>query len=136
MQSDGDRWDPATVIGLKNTDHVLVVGNANFMPWLTDVCHDVKSVRKISELKRYADNRSVWDKVIIARETTFVADLVKMIAPLLDHRNNGMFISFPSDDGWSIEQAMNFYHPNAQVTLINSTFGAVFMADLRDAGWR
>ena len=83
MRSDGERWDPATVIGIKNIDEILVVGNPAFMPWLIEVCGDITSVRKPSDLAALVREGEKFDKVILPRESTFSPDLLPLAAALL-----------------------------------------------------
>ena len=138
MRNDGDRWDPATVIGLKSTDEVLVIGNPAFMPWLVEVCMDVSSVRKPNELVALVREGEKFDKVVLPRESTFSNDLLPLAAALLKNGDmeHGLFVSFPSDDGWSTEQAADFYFPEARRWFIDSTFGNIFLAELIGSSWR
>lgn len=139
MRSEGERWDPATVCGLHNLQEVLVVGNAAFMPWLTEVCKDVTSIRKPTELAQLARDGEQFDRVIISRETTFTPELIASIGPLLrneSEHSHGLMIAFPSDDGWAIEQATNFYYPEAREWAFDTTFGAVLIAELNGVSWR
>ena len=138
MRSEGDRWDPATVVGLKSTDSVLVIGNAAFMPWLTEVARDIMSVRKPSELVQLIKEGDKFDKIILPKEAAFSNDLIPLISSLLDNEEGyqGLFVAFPPNDGWNIGQAMDFYFPNARQWWLSTTFGDVFISDPHGYSWR
>ena len=136
MRSEGDRWDPATSVGLKGTDEVLVLGNPAFMPWLSDVNHHVDSARKNGELKSLLREKREFDKVIISREHDFSPDVVAMVGPLLRHDGCGLLIAFPADDGWTFEQAVSFYYPEAQVRTFETTFGTAITVNINGVSWR
>ena len=132
------KWDPATVIGLKSTDEVLVIGNAAFMPWLTEICRDVSSVKKVGELQALVNEGEQFNKVIISREVSFTAEMIPYCGPLLKHdeAESGFLVVFAPDDGWSIEQAVEFYYPEARTWQYDTMFGHVFIAETHGVSWR
>lgn len=136
--NDKGHWDPATVIGLKRTDEVLVIGNAAFMPWLTDVCGDVSSVRKPVDVAALVQEGEEFDKIILPREASFSPDLVPLLAALLKNSDleRGMIVIFPSDDGWSQLSDVGAYFPEARQWEAVSSFGLVQMFELPPTSWR
>ncbi len=135
MTSDGDKWDPATALNFRDTDSVLVVGNPGFMPWLFSVCRDITSVKKLSELAALVSARREFDRIVIARETQFVHEMVSYAGPLLK-RESGSFVVFQGDDGWSSKQAFDFYYPEACFWEIDTTYGRALVGEPRGTSWR
>jgi hypothetical protein len=135
MESENGVWDPASVVGLRETDEVLVVGNPAFMPWLTSVARDLTSVRKLSELATLAQEGEEFDKVIIPRETSFSAEHVMFAGPLLK-TGGGLIVVFPPDDGWTVQRAIDFYYPDARNWDLETTFGRVLVSQLDGVSWR
>jgi len=138
MQSEGSKWDPATVIGLRSCDEVLVVGNPAFMPWLFSVAHDITSVKKLSDLEMLVREEEEFDKIIIARETAFVHEMVSFAGPLLKRQpgESGILVAFQPDDGWTLNEAVGFYFPEARTWEIDTTFGRAFIAEPLGTSWR
>ena len=137
MSEDG-RWDPATVIGLKHTDEILVIGNAAFMPWLTQVCSDVTSVKRVSDLSMLVKEGEQFNKIIVAREANLTSEMVSFFGPLLKHDEieSGFLVAFPPDDGWSLDQLLEFYYPEARKWELDTTFGHVTIAETHGVSWR
>jgi hypothetical protein len=135
MQSENGRWDPATVIGLKSSDRVLVVGNAAFLPWLPPVFdkseHNLVSVRKVSEIETLLHEGQHFDKIILARETAYSHDHVLRAGAF-----GAQLVYFPQDDGWQFEQSVEFYYPGVRTWKFDSTFGQVIIAEPHGASWR
>jgi len=135
MQSEGDRWDPATAAGVKSSDRVLVVGNPAFLPWLPPVFDaqpgNLVAVRRMSEIEALLRTGQRFDKVILARETTYSHDHVLRAGAF-----GAQLIYFPQDDGWQFEQSVEFYYPGARVWKLDSTFGQVIIAEPHGASWR
>lgn len=131
-------WDPSTVIGLKATDSVLVIGNPAFMPWLSEVARDITSVRKPGELAAFIKEGERFDKIILPRESNFSADLIPLIGALLENNelHRGVFVTFPSDDGWTTEQAIEFYYPDARTWRHSTQFGDVIVSEFNNSSWR
>lgn len=136
MHSEGSKWDPATSIGLKGNDKVLVLGNAAFMPWISEVAYNVTSTKKQGEIRGMAIDKEEFDKVIIAREHGFSPDIVAAVGPLLRHDGGGLLIAFPADDGWAFEQAVSFYYPEAHVRTVETTFGTALIVNVNGVSWR
>ena len=134
MLNDGELWDPATVIGLRSSDQVLVVGNGAFMPWIAETCNDVMSLSKHGELKLAATDMVQFDKVIIARETPFSAELIPLAAKLV--RAGGLLCAFTTGDGWEFDRAVDFYYPETSVITSDSLFGSVKITNARGLSWR
>lgn len=137
-QNDNGRWDPATVIGLKCNDEVLVVGNAAFMPWLLENAKDVTSVRKSSELYQFVKEGDTFDKVIFARETTPSREMFLLAAALLKNNDveRGVIVIVPNADGWTEKNVLDFYFPEAILREFDSTFGQLIMAEVPTTSWR
>jgi hypothetical protein len=138
MQSESGKWDPATVIGLKSHDEVLVIGNPAWMPWLFQVAHDISSVKKLSELEQLVREGEEFDKIVVARETSMNHEFFAFAGPLLKRGENesGLFVVFPPDDGWNADEGMNFYYPEARTWKIDTTFGRAFIAEPLGTSWR
>ena len=135
MQSENDRWDPATVIGIKSSDRVLVVGNPAFLPWLTVVFEkypdNLVAVRKVSEIETLMHENQHFDKVILTRETTYSHDHLLRAGAF-----GAQLICFPTDDGWTTEQSIEFYYPEVRTWKFDSTFGPIVIAEPHGASWR
>jgi hypothetical protein len=135
MVNENGRWDPATVTGLKSSDKVLVIGNAAFLPWLTVLfekhSENLVSVRKISEIEALLHEGVHFDRIILTRETTYSHDHVLRAGAF-----GAQLICFPTDDGWSIEQSVEFYYPEAIVRKSDSTFGTIVVAEPHGFSWR
>lgn len=46
------RYDPVTVLGVKRTDTILVIGNPAFLPWLTYEHDQVLEARRTADVER------------------------------------------------------------------------------------
>jgi hypothetical protein len=138
MTSEGDKWDPATAFGFKNTDAVLVVGNPGFMPWLFNVCGDITSVKKTTDLRTLASEGEEFDKIVVAREVTFSHEMISYAGPLLARGQNesGLLVVFQADDGWMTREAVNFYYPEARSWEIDTTYGRALVTEARGTSWR
>ena len=136
-EHDG-KWDPATVIGLNQFDEILVIGNPAFMPWLSDVCRDISSVRKPGELTTLIKEGEQFDKIILPRESTFSPDLVPLVAALLKNSDTerGMFVVFPSGDGWTESAGVDLYFQEGRSWELDTTFGQVQLFELAPTSWR
>ena len=135
MQSEAGVWDPATVLGLRSNEVVLVVGNSAFLPWLTSFFQDkdghLLSAKRSSEVEQHMRDGHHFDKVILAKETQYTHDHLLRAAAL-----RAQLVYFPQDDGWQFEQSVQFYYPEATVRRFDSTFGSVMTADVYGASWR
>jgi hypothetical protein len=135
MVSEAGVWDPATVLGIKSSDKVLVIGNAAFLPWLAPIFeqyeHNLVSAKRNSELEYLLHENEHFDKVILARETPFSNDHVLRAAAF-----KAQLIYFPQDDGWQFEQSVEFYYPGVRVWKFDTTFGPAVMAEPYGASWR
>ena len=135
MRSEDGIWDPATAIGLRSSDRVLVIGNPAFMPWLTQVFvadpDNLVSVRKASEIEALLHGGAHFDRVIIARETAYSHDHLLRAGAF-----HTQLICFPTDDGWSIDQSIEFYYPTARRWRFETTFGPAVVAEPAGASWR
>lgn len=135
-QSEDGRWDPATVLGVKPNDRVLVAGNPAFMPWLAPIFESpgaigmVLGARKLSELESQLRDQAI-DKLLIARETQYSHDHL-----LLAGAHHAQLVTFPPDDGWQVEQSIEFYYPDARWWRLDSTFGAAIIAEPHGASWK
>jgi len=133
--SENDRWDPATVTGLRSSERVLVIGNPAFLPWLTTLFEkhpdNLVAVRKISEIEALLHEGAHFDRVLLTRETTYSHDHVLRAGAF-----GAQLICFPADDGWSIEQSVQFYYPDANFRKFDSTFGIVIIAEPYGFSWR
>jgi hypothetical protein len=135
MTSEDGRWDPATVLGLRSTDSVLVAGNPAMMPWLTTFFQEnigqVVAARRPSELEQLLHLGTRFDKFILSRETTFTADHLLRAGAF-----RAALVTFPTDSGWAVEQAMDVYYPTGRWWRFDSTFGPVVVAHPWGASWR
>lgn len=135
MTNEDGRWDPATVLGLRNTDDVLVVGNAALLPWLTTFFQDkpdrLVSVKRLGDVEAYIRDGQVFDRLIIAKETGWSNDHVLRAAAL-----KAQLVVFPKDDGWQVENAVEFYYPGANCWRLETTYGYVTVAEPHGASWR
>ena len=138
MQDDNGRWDPATVIGLKSNEDVLVVGNAAFMPWLNEICSDVTSARKSNDLLQLVKEQEQFSKVIFARETNVVNEMIPLAAALLknDEFEKGTMIFIPNSDGWAEKNVVDFYFPEAIIREFDSSFGQIIAVEAPPTSWR
>ena len=134
MTNEGGKWDPATALGFKSSDAVLVVGNPGFMPWLFNVCGDITSVKKVSELQRLLDEGKGFSKIVIAREANFVHEMVSYAGPLM--ANDGLLVVFQADDGWTTRESVEFYYPDARFWELDTTYGRALVAEPRGTSWR
>lgn len=136
MVSEDGRWDPATALGIKSSDRVLVVGNAAFLPWLPPIFENIHednlvSARKVSEIEALLHEGHHFDKIILARETTYSHDHVLRAGAF-----KAQLIYFPQDDGWQFEQSVEFYYPGARTWKFDTTFGPAIIAEPHGASWR
>lgn len=135
MTSENGLWDPATVLGLRRNESVLVIGNPAFLPWLTtffsEAPDQLLAVKKTSELEALLKERRVFDRVILSRETSYTHDYL-----LRSAAHKAQLVVFPKDDGWQIEQAIQFYYPEANIRKFESTFGPIMTTDAFGASWR
>jgi hypothetical protein len=135
MVNEDGKWDPATVTGIRSNERVLVIGNPAFMPWLTLLfernTQNLVSVRKVSEIEALLHEGQHFDRIILPRETPYSHDHILRTAVF-----RAQLICFPTDDGWSIEQSVQFYYPDAQVRKFDSTFGTVIIAEPFGTSWR
>jgi hypothetical protein len=117
---------------------VLVIGNPAFMPWLSDVCRDISSVRKPGELAMLIKEGEQFDKVILPRESIFSPDLVPLVAALLKdaETERGIFVVFPPGDGWTESAGVDLYFPEGRSWELDSTFGQVQLFELAPTSWR
>lgn len=136
MRNEEGRWDPATVLGLRSDQNVLVVGNAAFMHWLTSENERITSSRKLGELAQFAVEHD-YDLVIIGRETEFSRDHLSVAEQALRNRG-GLLAYFPRSEAeaWAFQQQVEFYHPEAQVWDLDTTFGRVIFTNLSGRSWR
>lgn len=137
--SEDGRWDPATVIGLKRTDEVLVLGNSAFVPWLNEVTDHVTEAAKAADAEALlADDRS-YDKVIVGRESSFSNDHLLRAAAMLNGKSGpGIIVFFPKDPGsdWQFKESLEFYFPRARTWESECTFGRVIMSEIHGSSWR
>ena len=135
MQSENGVWDPATALGLRNSDRVLVIGNPAFIPWLTQLFASnpdaLVSAKRPSEIEALLHEGAVFDRVIIPRETVYSHDHLLRAGAL-----RAQLICFPSDDGWSVEQSADFYYPTARRWRFETTFGTAVVVEPAGASWR
>lgn len=135
MQNEGGKWDPATVLGLRTNEVVLVIGNPTFLPWLTTFFSEhpdnVVAARKPSEVEQLMREGHQFDRVILAKETQYSHDHLLRAAAL-----RGQLVYFPQSDGWDFEQSVNFYYPEANIRKFDSMFGTIMTADAKGASWR
>ncbi len=135
MQSEGGRWDPATVIGLRSSDRVLVVGNPAFLPWLVQVFdqrpQNLVAVRRVSDIEALLHAGEHFDRVILAREASYSHDHVLRAGAF-----GAQLVVFPQDDGWQVEQSVEFYYPMARTWKFDSTFGTIIVAEPHGSSWR
>ena len=134
MQNEDGRWDPATVLGLRSSDRVLVVGNPAFLPWLTQLYSnntDFVTVRKIAEIETLLKSGKRFDRVVLTRETSYSHDHVLRAGAF-----HAQLICFPTDDGWTIERSIEFYYPTARMWKFDSMFGMIVVAEPQGSSWR
>ncbi len=135
MTSEDGRWDPATVLGLRSSDRVLVVGNPAFLTWLTQVFverpDNLISVRRTAEVEALLKEGRGFDRVVLSRETPYSHDHVLRAGAM-----HAQLVCFPADDGWSVEQSVEFYYPDARMWKLDSTFGTIVVAEPHGASWR
>lgn len=138
MTNEGGKYDPATALGFKSTDAVLVIGNPGFMPWLFNVCKDITSVKRITELQTLLSEQEEFDKIVVAREASFTHEMVSYAGPLLARGENesGLLVVFQADDGWSTREAVEFYYPEARSWEFDTTYGRALVAEPRGVSWR
>lgn len=137
MQSEPGRWgedgvfDPATVVGLQNHHHVLVLGNPAFLPWLTKENQTIASARKTNEAVKMVQIDD-FDRVIVGREYDFSHWTNLAIAHVGLNKHRGILVFFPKNDGdaWEFKQNVEFAFPLSRVWESNTTFGRVIQADI------
>jgi len=135
MQSENDRWDPATVIGLSSADRVLVIGNPAFLPWLRWIFEErpahLVATKKVSEVERLLANGEQFTHIILTRETQYTHDHLLRAGAF-----RAKLVVFPADDGWAVEQSAEFYYPEARAWKLDSMFGPIFMVEPQGSSWR
>lgn len=135
MANEDGRWDPATVIGLRSCDRVLVLGNAAFLPWLTlffDQHPDnLVSAKRPAEVESLIRAGEKFDLVVLPRDAAWSHDHLLRAAAL-----GAKLVCFPQGDGWQIEQSVEFYYPTARSWSFDSTFGPVLIAEPQGSSWR
>lgn len=137
MLSDPARWgeegvfDPATVIGLQRWQHVLVLGNAAFLPWLTKENENIVSARKINDAVKLVQNGD-FDRIVVGREFDFSHWTALAVARVGLHHQRGILVYFPKNEGdaWQFKQNIDFAFPGSRVWESNTTFGQVIQAEI------
>lgn len=134
------KYDPFTVLGLKRTDTVLVLGNPAFLPWLTYEHDQVVEARRAADAEKLIREGHRFDRVIIGRETQFSNDHILRAGALLERNThgNGLLVYFPKDDGeaWQFKESLEFYYPNCRTWEHRSSFGDIITAEPFGASWR
>lgn len=137
MTSEDGRWDPATVVGLRSSDQVLVIGNPAMMPWIGPIFENrednLLSARRPTELEALLRDGRRFDKMILSRETQFSHDHLLRAAAF-----GAQLVFFPQSEGaaWQVEQSLDFYYPGARMWKLDSTFGPVLVAEPQGCSWR
>jgi hypothetical protein len=135
MTNEGDRWDPATVLGLHSADRVLVIGNPAFLPWLrplfTKAPERLVAAKKTNELERLLNSGEQFTHIILTRETNYTHDHLLRAGAF-----RAKLVVFPADDGWSVEQSVTFYYPDARWWRLDSMFGVAVIVEPLGSSWR
>lgn len=136
--SAGDELpDPASVIGVRGSDRVLVVGNPAFMPWLCELFNNtrmggsVTSVRKAADLTKLVASGKKFDRVIVSRESSYSHEHLLSAGAMC-----AQLTVLPQDDGWEFRQSAEFYYPTARVLSFETTHGTVMTAEPEGSSWR
>lgn len=125
------------MIGLKSSDHVLVIGNPAFLTWLPPVFErypeHLKSARKHSQIDAIVRSGEQFDKLILTRETAYTHEHTLYAGAL-----RAQLVVFPRSEGdaFHVEQSVEFYYPGARIWKLDSTFGPVLVAEPYGASWR
>lgn len=124
-------FDPASVIGLQNHHHVLVLGNAAFLPWLTKENVNIASARKVNEAVKIVQIDD-FDRVVVGREYDMTHWTSLAIAHVGLNKRRGVLAFFPKNEGeaWTFKQNVEFAFPLSQVRESNTTFGQVIQVEL------
>lgn len=134
------KYDPYTVLGLKSTDAVLVIGNPAFLPWLTYEHGDVYDARRAADAEKLIRDGTRFDRVIIGRETQFSNDHILRAGALIERARHGtgLLVYFPKDEGeaWQFKESVEFYYPGARTWEHKSSFGDIITAEPIGASWR
>jgi hypothetical protein len=69
--------------------------------------------------------------MVLAREVQYSHDHVLLAAAL-----RAQLVCFPADDGWQLEQSVEFYYPDARTWRFDTTFGFAVAAEPRGPSWR
>jgi hypothetical protein len=137
MVSEGNRWDPATVTGVKSSDRVLVTGNPALIPWLGLIFeqypNNLQSARKASDIEARMLAGEIFDKVILPREATYSHDHLLRAGVF-----GAQLIMFPKDEGevYALEQSFQFYYPTSRRWVLDSTYGTIFIMEPQGSSWR
>jgi hypothetical protein len=136
MRSEGDRWDPATVLGLENHEHVVVLGNPAFMSWISSAAGHVTSVRRLAELERLRTSGFQFHRVIAGREFDMGREFIVASAAVL--KRGGLLAFFPKDDSsaWNFKNAFEFYYPNCVLREHDSLDGRIIECEPVGTSWR
>jgi hypothetical protein len=138
VTTNESNYDPAVALGFRNDDNVLVIGNPGFMPWIFNSCSNITPAKKLNDLKALVQKGAQFDKIVIARETSFVHEMISYAGPLLRKSVSGLglLIVFQSDDGWTTKEASNFYYPDARSWEIDTTYGRALVVEACGTSWR
>jgi hypothetical protein len=132
MLSDPGRWgdegkfDPATVVGLRNYHRVLVIGNPAFLPWLTRESLNITAGKKPNEVFRQLDPHG-YDRVVVGRENETPLQLILAQAAVALAPTQGVLVMFPTNetDAWELRNNVEFFYPGSEIWENDSTFGRV-----------
>lgn len=135
MLSEDGRWDPATALGLRSSERVLVVGIPAFLPWLTELYaarpENLVGARKPSEIEAFLKEGQHFDRVILTKETAYSHDHLLRAGAM-----HAQLVFFPSDDGWQADRSVEFYYPEARSWKFDTTFGPVAVVEPHGPSWR
>jgi hypothetical protein len=135
MVSEEGRWDPATALGLRSSERALVVGNPAFLPWIGTLYEhrpeNLEAARKPNDIATLVRDGQEFRWMVLAREVPYSHDHVLLAAALAAE-----LVCFPSDDGWQMEQSIEFYYPDAPIWRFDTTFGIAVAAAPRGPSWR
>lgn len=111
------------------------MGNPAFLPWLVQLFasapQNLVSARRSSEIEALVRDGRGFDRLIVSREVPYSHDHVLRAAAL-----GAQLVCFPADDGWEVEQSVEFYYPTARSWKFDSTFGTVIVAEPHGSSWR
>lgn len=112
-----------------------MVGNPAFLPWLTDLFKNHPGhliwTKKNGEIEEMMREGTQFGHYILAKETQYSHDHLLRAAAL-----RAQLVFFPQDDGWQVEQSVEFYYPEANIRRFDTTFGQVMTVDAQGASWR